>query len=247
MKRPIKSVIGVMLAGLLLVAATACSAPAAAQDPDTDGTPRTIVVTGTGTAYGNPDTATIQIGVQTRNTDPGQAVSENTTKVQGLIDVLKAQGIAEADLQTSNFSLYAQQDYDPVSGQPRETITYFVDNTLSITVRDINNLGNTLSAAVDAGANNIYNVAFSAADVTALEGQARDKAMADARARAEALAQAAGVTLDQVLTVSESSYGAQPPIVYGRGGADMQETAAVPIQTGQIQVNMQVYVTYTIN
>src|SRR5262245_16670548 len=146
MKRPLKSVIGAALAGLLLVAATACSAPAAAQDPDTGDTPRTIVVTGNGVAYGNPDIASIQIGVQSRNADPGQAMTENNTKVQGLIDVLKGLGIAEADLQTSNFSLYAQQDYDPVSGQPKETITYFVDNTLSITVRDVNKLGDTLSA-----------------------------------------------------------------------------------------------------
>ncbi len=246
MKRHFRTLAGVMLAGLLLVAASACSAPANAQDGVSADTPRTISVSGTGIAYGNPDVATIQIGVQTRNPDPGQAVSDNNARVQALIDVLKGQGIAEADLQTSNFSLYAQQDYDPVTGQPRETINYFVDNTLSITVRDINNLGEVLSAAVDAGANNIYQVSFSAADVTALEGQARDKAMADARARAEALAQAAGVTLDQVLSISESTSGAQPPIYYGRDMAEQAAGGAVPIQTGQIMVNLYVNVTWTI-
>lgn len=246
MKRQLKTVASFLLAALGLMTAAACAAsPATAQSGVSADTPRTISVTGTGSAYGTPDVATIQIGVQTRNTDPAAAVSDNTTRMEALIAAIKALGVDEKDLQTTNFSVYVQQDYDPQTGRPLETIQYQVDNTLNVIVRDTNNLGTVLSGAVEAGANTIYGVSFSVADPAALEGQARDLAVADARKRAEQLAAAAGVTLDVPLTISEYTSQAQPYYL----GRDMAEAAAgapVPVQTGQIQVNLQVNITYTI-
>jgi uncharacterized protein YggE len=243
--RKFRTTAGVALAALALMAVSACAGQAAAQTPVPANTPRTISVTGNGIAYGTPDVAHVQIGVQSRGSDPGQAVDDNNTRMQALIAAIQGMGVAEQDLQTTNFSVYVQQDYDPQTGRPLETINYVVDNTLSVTVRDTNLLGDVLSGAVEAGANTIYGVSFSVADPAALEGQARDKAVADARARAEQLAQAAGVTLDSVLTISEYTSGGQPiPIM--REAADAAIGGAVPVQTGQIQVNMQVNITYTI-
>jgi uncharacterized protein YggE len=241
----IKTAAGVMLAAVGLLALSACAGQAGAQTPVTADTPRTITVTGNGVAYGAPDVATIQIGVQTRGSDPGQAVSDNNTRMEALIAAIEGLGIAEQDLQTTNFSVYVQQDYDPQTGRPLETINYVVDNTLSVTVRDTNRLGDVLTGAVDAGANTIHGVSFSVADVAALEAQARDKAVADARARAEQLAQAAGVTLDSILTLSENISGGQP-IPFARDMAQAAVGGAVPVQTGQVQVNLQVNLTYTI-
>ena len=245
MKRQLRTVASLALVAVGLMTAAACAAaPAAAQTGVPGDTPRTITVTGTGTAYGAPDIATVQVGVQTRSEDAGQAVNDNSTRMAALIAALKALGIDEKDLQTTNFSVYVQQDYDPQTGQPLETIHYQVDNTLNVTVRDTNQLGDVLSGAVDAGANTIYGVSFSVADPAALQGQARDLAVADAHERAEQLAAAAGVTLDVPLSISESSYVAQP--VYAARDAAVAAGAPVPVQTGQIQVDLQVSITYTI-
>ncbi|MCC7362277.1 MAG: SIMPL domain-containing protein [Anaerolineales bacterium] len=245
MIRPTRTMVGLALAALGLLTAAACAAaPAAAQTGVPADTPRTISVTGTGTAYGAPDVATVQVGVQTRSENAGQAVNDNSTRVAALIAALKALGIAEKDMQTTNFSVYVQQNYDPQTGRPLETIYYQVDNTLNVTVRDTSRLGDVLTGAVDAGANSIYGVSFSVADPAALQGQARELAVANARERAEQLAAAAGVTLDVPLSISEVSYVAQP--VYAARDMAMAEGAPVPVQTGQIQVDLQVNITYTI-
>lgn len=230
---------GALGMGLLSAACAPIASPAA-----TEPLRNTISVTGNGVAFGTPDVATVQIGVQSRNTDPAAAVDENTAKVGALVETLKGLGIAEEDMQTSNFSVSAQQDYDPATGQPRGTFTYVVDNTLTVTVRDLARLGEALSQAVSAGANTIYGVSFSVEDPAALEAEAREKAMADAKARAEALARAAGVTLGNPISISE--YFSSPPVPYAVARDEVASAAPVPIQAGQLQVNLQVNVSYEI-
>lgn len=256
MHRQIKSVSVLMLVAAGMMALSACAAPALAstgtapvanvpaQATTTPADqPHTISVTGFGTAYGAPDTGSAQIGVQTRDTDPTKAVSDNTVRMTAIISALKAQGIDPKDIQTTNFSVSTQQNNDPQTGLPRGPITFIVDNTVVITVRDLTKVGQVLSASIDAGANNIEGVSFSVADQTALEAQARDMAMADAKARAEQLAKDAGVTLDAPMSISENSSG---PIAFTRNfaAAGAVPSAAVPIQTGQEQVQLQVNVVY---
>jgi uncharacterized protein len=232
------------VAAMLLL--SACAAPVTAQSTPGAEQPRTISVVGSGIAYGSPDVATVQVGVQTRGTDPGQAVSTNSERMEALIAAIRAMGIAQNDIQTTNFSVYAQQDYDPRTGQPSETITYVVDNTVSITVRDLEDLGDVLTGAVSNGANSVYGVSFSVADRGALEAEAREKAMADARARAQHLAQVAGVTLGEPHNISEQFSGGGPiPVYYARDAA-VGMGGQVPVETGQIGVNLQVAVTYVI-
>ncbi len=241
------SVLAVGLVGLL--ALSACAAPAVAQNSgSTQAQPHTISVTGSGVAYGKPDIATAQIGVQSRSTDPAQAVDDATAKMNAIMAALKDLGIDEKDIQTTNFSVSAQQDVNPETGQLKDTFTYVVDNTVTVTVRDLSKVGDVLGKAVGAGANSIYGVNFTVSDQAALEAEARDRAMADAKTRAEQLAKAAGVTLDAPMNISEYSSGPIPytadykaaPAV-GLGGG-----APVPVSTGQIQVNLQVSVTYLI-
>ncbi len=243
------------LAAIGLLTLSACASPALAQTtaqatvlpPTTPAAPtdqpHTISVTGSGTAMGTPDIATAQIGVQTRDADATKAVGANTTRMTAIISALKAQGIAEKDIQTTNFSVSAQQDVD-ASGKPTGTMTFVVDNTVSITVRDLTKVGAVLSASVDAGANNIYGVTYSVADQSALEAQARDSAMADAKARATQLAKDAGTTLDGPITISESISNGPTPFYAARGAVAAAASAPVPVQSGQISVQIQVNVTY---
>jgi uncharacterized protein len=240
------SLLSVLLLGVMSLALlSACAAPAAAQSGVPADTPRTITVSGSGVAYGSPDIATAQVGVQTRDEDPGQAMEANNTQMNALIAALKGMGIAEKDIQTTNFSVYAQQDYNPQTGETLETITYVVDNTVNITVRDLGKLGDVLSGAVAAGANSVYGISFSVENQSALENTAREQAMNDARARAEDLARLAGVTLDVPLSISENFSGGQPVYV-ARDMAAQAGGSAVPVQTGQITVNLNVSVTYII-
>lgn len=230
------------VAGSLTLSAcsgAAAAAPAAEQ-------PHTISVNGAGVAYGKPDIAVAQIGVETRNADPSRAVSDNTEKMTAVIAEMKKLGIEDKDIQTSNFSVYAQQNYDD-QGKPTD-YTYIADNIVSITVRDLSKVGDALGRAVAAGANSINGVSFTVSDRTALESEARDKAMVDAKSRAEQLAKAAGVTLDQPLTITEAFASPIPYSLNVRAAdfAGAPAQAPVPVSSGQIEVDLQVSVTYII-
>jgi uncharacterized protein len=245
MKRILKP-ISIFLSALLgVVVLAGCAAPAAPVQPAPNSPSHTISVTGNGLASGAPDIAVAQIGVQSRNPDPAAALNDANAKMTAVMAALKELGVAEKDVQTSDFSVFAQQDIDPQTGQAKGTLTYVVDNTVSITMRDLSKVGQVLGQVVAAGANNIYGVSYTVSDQTKLETEARDKAMADARARAEQLAKAAGVTLDQPMTISEYTNGPQPML-----NASLAQGAAtaksVPVSSGQIQVSLQINITYLI-
>lgn len=246
MFRSIKVTSVLMLAVVGMLTLSACAAPAAAnQQAATNDQPRTISVSGNGISYSKPDIAVAQVGVETHGSDPSQVVSDNTTKMTALVAALKKLGIDDKDIQTSNFSVYAQQNYDN-DGKPTD-FTYVADNIVTITVRDLTKVGDTLAQAVDAGANNISGISFSVADQTALEGEARDKAMADAKTRAEQLAKAAGVTLGAPISISENFSTPPVPLNFNvRDAGSAVAQASVPVSGGQVQVNLQVNVTYAI-
>lgn len=232
-----------LLSVVVGMALSACTTPVTVNNAPQ---PNTIAVTGNGSAYGKPDMAMALIGVETRDVDPAKAVDDNTAKMNTIMSALKELGIEEKDIQTSNFSVNAQQDYDQ-NGQPKGTFTYVVNNSLTVTIRDLTKVGQALGKAVGAGANSINGVSFSVNDPAALEAEARDKAMADAKARAEQLAKAAGVTLGAPTSISEFTSGPIPYEAKGLAAADAGGGGApVPVSQGQIQVNLQVNVTYLI-
>jgi uncharacterized protein YggE len=209
---------------------------------------RGITVVGVGKASGTPDVAHINVGVETEAASVQQAVADNKTKMNNLLDALKALGIADKDIQTTNYGVYTQrQPIASPDGKGGEgPITYHVSNQVNVTVRDVSQLGDVLDKAVAAGANNIYGVNFSVDNTTKLEADARANAIADAKARAQDLAKLAGVTLGDVMSVSEvigSSgpvYGVMESAKMGLGGG------GAPVQPGELEVNMSVQVTYAI-
>ncbi|HKZ82325.1 MAG TPA: SIMPL domain-containing protein [Anaerolineae bacterium] len=229
-----------IVAGVILSAIA--NASATSTQASETGSPRTITAVGTGSASASPDVATAQIGVETQSASPEDATRENEERMKTVVEALTAAGIDMKDIQTAYYSLWAEQRYDPEKGQPTGEYIYHVSNSLSVKIRALSKVGAILSEAVEAGANNISGVSFSIEDTSALEMEAREKAVADAKARAESLAQLSGVELGEVVLVSEV-IGGPVPIVMERA---MGGGGGVSIEPGQLEVSMQVQMSFAI-
>ena len=207
---------------------------------------RTLSVSGSGDAMLAPDIAYIYIGVHTTNATAAEAVAENNTQTEDLMQAIRDFGIEEKDIRTTNFSIYPVERYDPATGQPSGERTYAVDNTVYVTVRDLTRLGDLLDTAVQAGANAVNSVQFDVANKDEALKQARAAAVKDAESQAQSLAQAAGVSLGEIQSIN--FLNAQPyPVFDGKGGGGAApEAAAVPIQPGQLTFTVSVSVTYAL-
>jgi uncharacterized protein len=204
---------------------------------------RTITVTGTGEVTLTPDIAYINIGVHSQDASASVAMTANNTSAQAVMASIKAAGVADKDIQTTNFSIYPQQQYD--SNGKITGILYMVDNTVYVTVRDLTKLGGLLDASVTAGANTINSISFDVADKTAALSQARLAAVADARKQADELTGATGVSLGTVQTISY--YDSTVPVTIQYSRADMTAAGgSVPVQAGSMQITTTVTIVYEI-
>lgn len=206
---------------------------------------RTISVTGAGQAYLVPDIAYIYVGVHTEKPSASEAMTENNAQTQKMIQALKDFGIDAKDIRTTNFSIWPQDKYDPQSGTPTGEKIYVVDNTVYVTIRDLDKLGDLLDTVVAAGANTVNSIQFDVADKAEAIKNARAEAVKDAQAQAQQLADAAGVTLGEIQSLG--FYDSQPyPVFDGKGGGAVAQAAAVPIQPGQLTFSVTVNATYAI-
>ena len=242
MKRSFLILTAVMLAAIALSAcgpATLVANPAPPQ--------RTLSVTGTGTVNMIPDIAYINIGVHTEKPAAADAVAENNTQTQQVMDALKAAGVDVKDIQTSNFSIYQNTQFDPQTNQKIGT-TYVVDNTVNVTVRKLDKLGDLLDATVSAGANSVNSIQFDVFDKTKALKQARDLAVKDAQTQAQELSATAGISLGDVQTISFYNNVPGPVMdTFGKGGGGGGVAAAsVPIQSGQMILTATVNMSYEI-
>lgn len=232
--------------GALIVACTGPAETAATTVTETAVSRGGITVVGQGEAFGEPDQAEVQVGVDVFADTVEEATNQNEATVQQVMDALTAQGVASEDIQTTNYSLWAEQIYGDRG--PEGIAGYRVMNQVNVTIRDIDKVGDVLAAVTEAGANNIYGVFFSVSDPAALEAEARAAAMADARQRAESLAELGNVELGEVQVISEVIGQPSLPQVGMGGGRDMavQEAAAPGISPGQLSYRVQVQVTYNL-
>jgi uncharacterized protein YggE len=207
----------------------------------------TISIEGRGEVMATPDMAQINSGVTTQGATAREALDANTAAMADLIAELKAAGIEPRDIQTSGFSVnpnYVYTDERDANGYslPPKINGYQVSNTVTVTVRKLDTLGSILDKSVTVGANTINGVSFSVADPSELYDEARKAAFADARARAELYATAAGSTLEGILSISEGQTFNDPQ-PYPMYRADMAASAPVPVQAGElafaINVNVQ--------
>jgi uncharacterized protein len=204
---------------------------------------RTVTVTAEGTASGTPDTAVVQLGVQTQAASAKDALEQANQKAAQLLDALKFGGVKPDDITTTNVFVYPQY------GNNGQTITgYQAGNSVSATIRDVTKAGTIIDAAAGVVGDQItlQGVSFNIDDTGSLRQAARDDAVAHAKSQADQLAAATGLKVGKVVSIVE---GAVPniPLVYAAAGAPATTAAdsmPVPLQPGQQELNLSVTVVY---
>jgi len=246
-------IVGLLISALLLVLVlpAAPSQLLAQEDAsnndvgdDVDEPQRTLSVSGTGTASGQPDVAVVTLGVETEAEEAAAALSQNNEQMQALIDALTGAGIAEENIQTQVVRLQPRYEQpEPQAQGTPELVGYRAINLVQIRIEEIGSLGEILDAAVQAGGNRIENISFEISDSADLEDQAREAAWNNALHKAEQLAGLAGAELGPVMTISETGQLPRPIVEQAVGG---QAEAAVPIQPGTQDVQIDIHVTWTL-
>jgi hypothetical protein len=231
----------VLFLGLLLAACETSSTEIA---PTSTPPPRNISVTGTGKVYLTPDIATISIGIHNEDERAQRAVDSITAQAKAVREILLEIGVEDEDIKVSNFNIFPEQELDE-TGNPGRTV-YVAENTVMVTVRDLDNLGEIMGSVVEAGANSIFGIQFDVADKTRALSEARKLAVENAQLKAEELALAAGVTLGEIQLINE--FGGVPvPVFEAQGGGGFESTSdQAPVNLGQLSLTVEVTVTYNI-
>ena len=254
---------GFLLAGLLLVACGSdssastgagasssspsgpSSAPASLQASDGSGS-QGISVSGEGRVSVAPDMAVLSIGVSAKETTVAAANSAAQAAMDRLLGSLKGAGIEDKDIQTSQFSINPEYDYQ---FNEQKLTGYRVTHMLQVKVRDIDRAGEVIDGGVEAAGDlvQVGSISLTVDDTSALSNQARELAMADAKAKAQELARLADVNLGKPISISESSYTPSPPVYYGAERAALPATGGVTeISPGELEVVVSVQITYGI-
>ncbi|GAB5428632.1 MAG: SIMPL domain-containing protein [Devosia indica] len=212
----------------------------------------TIAIEGRGEVRAAPDMATINSGVTTQGATAREALDANTAAMSELIAALKEAGIEARDIQTSGFSVNPNYVYSDARDElgytmPPKINGYQVSNSVTVVVRDLEELGSILDRSVTVGANTVNGVSFSVADPSELLNEARRIAFTDAREKAELYAGVADATLGDLEQISErQDFNApQPYPMYAR--AEMAGSAPVPVEAGEMSFAITVNVTWDLN
>lgn len=237
-----------MTRALLAAAALLAAVPACAEDMDRRPV-RMISVTGEGTVAAVPDIAVLRFSVETRADVAGAAFSESSRLMNAVLAALEAQGIEPRDRQTGQIRLnpiYAR-DRDNGYQDRSRIVAYEALTTLTVRLRNIEAAGSVIDAAVKAGANGLDSFSLAFDDPQALEAEARVAAVRDAVAKAEAMAEAAGARLGEVLTLSAGGGGGMPRPEPMMRSMVMAEAADVPvIEAGEERLRVTVSATFAL-
>jgi uncharacterized protein len=221
---------------LAVAAATWLAAPAMAQVP-----PPAISVTGEATVSVPPDQAQIDGGVTSDAKTAREASDANNAAMGKVLLALKGAGIDEKDYQTSRLSL--QPQYAPNRSGPSPVVGYRASNRVTVKLRDVAKVANIVDVLVGAGANELGGINFMVSQASKLLDDAREKAIADARRKAEIYAKAAGVALGEPLNISEEG-GSGPPVFRSKMAAPM--AAGAPVAQGEETLSVSVSVSWAI-
>lgn len=240
-----------IVAALALILIVLLTPHAGAQStPEVPANVRTISVSGTGKVSVNPDAADVALGVQTTNASLETAQSEVSINLASVTTVLTNAGVAAEDIATSSYNIYPVPKYDR-DGNYEGVSGYQVSATLTVTIRDITQVGAILDAAVAGGATGVFGVSFYVADPAGSAREARRLAVEDARAKADEYATASGVLITGVYSIVETS-APEPAAreqdfdVAAADSAASSEAQPVPISPGQSEIRVDVAIVFEV-
>ena len=229
---------------MALLLATAAAPAAFAQTPRPSADSMFKATTLNLSAHGEtriaPDKATINLGVQTEAPTAAAALTANNVQMTSMIAALRKAGIADKEIQTSGLNLSPQYDY--VQNEPPKLRGYQASNQVTITVNDLNKLGQAVDATVKAGANQVNGISFGLKDPSAAEDAARHAAVKALAAKADLYAKATGHRVGRLVTLSESGgYSGGPPPVPMMAYARMEKAGdSVPVSAGELSVRIDI-------
>jgi uncharacterized protein YggE len=228
---------------LLLPLALLAAAPAFADVTTTPIAGTELDVSATGTSTRAPDIATISAGVVTQAAKAGDAMAANAKAMTATIAALKHAGVADRDIQTQSINLQPQYRYG--DNQPPVLTGYQASNRVSVRIRDLAGAGGVIDALVSAGANQIDGPTLAVEHPEAALDEARAKALATARTRADLYAKAAGLTVKRIVRISESESGGpivRPMAMMARAKAD-----STPVEAGEQELTVNLSVVFELN
>ena len=213
---------------------------------NTAATTNTVSFSGEGRVVSKPDIAKVNLSIVTNALTSKIAQDENSNKSKAVTDYLKKQNIDDKDIKTTGYNIYPQYKYPQYGGQP--TITgYQVNQTMEVKVRDLDKVSNILDGVVSAGANVVNQLSFEIDNPEALKAEARTKAIADAKKKANELKSQVGISLGKIVNFSENTGGYPIPVYFdaqikGMGGGD----GGPSVPTGENEITVNVIITYQI-
>jgi uncharacterized protein YggE len=232
-----KSLVPAAFAAVLLLASAPAALAQQASAADAMFQATTLNLSASGEVKAAPDMATISLGVQTEAPTAQAAMAQNAERMSRIMAALRAAGLHDKDIQTTNISLNAM--YDNEDNQPPKLRGYQASNIVSITVYDISRLGRTLDAVTAAGANQINGIGFGLKDSTAAENQARVKAVQALQAKAQLYAGATGYRLSRLVSLSEGGGYVRPMEMMSMARAPYAK-ADTSVSAGELTVRIDV-------
>jgi len=228
---------------LLPLAALAFAAPVLADVTTVPIAGTELDISATGISTRTPDIATIGAGVVTQAPKAGEAMAANAKAMTATIAALKRAGVADRDIQTQSINLQPQYRYG--DNQPPVLTGYQASNRVSVRLRDLQGAGGVIDALVGAGANQIDGPTLSVEHPEAALDEARAKALATARARADLYAKAAGLTVRRIVRISESEEARLPPRPMAMMA--MKRADATPVEVGEQELAVNLSVVFELN
>lgn len=195
-----------------------------------------------------PDMALLQLTVMRQADTARLALDANSNAMAEVVNAMRAGGVAERDLQTSDFSVQPRYVYPkPRNEKPPELVGYTVRNSLTVRVRDLDALGELLDQSVSLGVNEGGNISFANDDPSAAVAEARASAVKDAMTRARTLAEAAGVRLGDIMEISEQTHMPQPRPYRAERMAMSAAADSVPVMAGENSYQVVVHMSFAID
>lgn len=208
----------------------------------------TFTVSGEGRITASPDIALVTVGVQTNGSTVKQVQDELNRKINAVSDAVKRVGVKDEDIQTSNYSVYPQYDYQsglPTQAGGQRIAGYQASSNLSIKVRNIDRTNEVIDGATAAGANQIGGISFDVDNKTKAQNQAREKAVREAKRKADDAARIAGFRLGKIVNYQESFGGGMPPVpLMARAEADKGVSEPTQVEPGSSEIVVTVSLSY---